>query len=138
MGSNGLRGDSLPGARTSLRHHYIAYRAFVRAKISCLRCRQGDPLAGGEARHLHAGALTLVVIGGLPGTGKSALADTLADRLGFTVLTATGSARNWSASRLNRNLRLHTRLASTAGPGPSAPTKSCFTGPRSCSRTANQ
>jgi uncharacterized protein len=47
-------GDPAP---TSLRHHYIAYRAFVRAKISCLRCRQGDPLAGGEARQLAAMAL---------------------------------------------------------------------------------
>ena len=86
-------GDPAP---TSLRHHYVAYRAFVRAKVSCLRCRQGDPAAGGEARqlaamalrHLHAGAVTLVLIGGLPGTGKSALADALAGRLGFTVLNS--------------------------------------------------
>ena len=85
-------GDPAPA---SLRHHYIAYRAFVRAKISCLRCRQGDPLAGGEARqlaalalrHLHAGAITLILIGGLPGTGKSALAGALAG-LGFTVLNS--------------------------------------------------
>jgi len=70
--------------------------ALVRAKVSCLRCRQGDPPAGGEARqltalalrHLHAGALTLVLIGGLPGTGKSALADALAGRLDFTLLTS--------------------------------------------------
>jgi uncharacterized protein len=82
-------GDSAP---VSLRHHYTAYRAFVRAKVSCLRCRQGDPAAGGEARqlaalalrHLHAGAVTLVLIGGLPGTAKSALAG----RLGFTVLNS--------------------------------------------------
>ena len=33
-------GDPAPA---SLRHHYTAYRAFVRAKVSCLRCRQGDP-----------------------------------------------------------------------------------------------
>ncbi len=86
-------GDPAPA---SLRDHYIAYRAFVRAKVSCLRCRQGDPLAGGEARrlaalalrHLHAGAVTLVLIGGLPGTGKSALAGALAGRLGFTVLNS--------------------------------------------------
>ena len=86
-------GDPAP---TSLRHHYIAYRAFVRAKISCLRCRQGDPLAAAEARqlaalalqHLHAGAITLVLIGGLPGTGKSALAGALAGRLGCTVLNS--------------------------------------------------
>ncbi len=89
-------GYSADPAPAALRHRYIAYRAFVRAKISCLRCRQGDPLAGGEARqlaalalrHLHAGAVTLVLIGGLPGTGKSALAGALAGRLGFTVLNS--------------------------------------------------
>ena len=69
--------------------------ALVRAKVSCLRCRQGDPAAGGEARqlaavalrHLHAGAVTLVLIGGLPGTGKSALAGALAWP-GFTLLNS--------------------------------------------------
>ena len=86
-------GDPAP---VSLRHHYVAYRAFVRAKVSRLRCHQGDPLARGEARqlvaltlqHLRAGAVTLVLIGGLPGTGKSALAGTLAGQLGFTVLNS--------------------------------------------------
>jgi len=39
-------------------------------------------------RHLRAGAVTLVLIGGLPGTGKSALADATAGRLGFTVLNS--------------------------------------------------
>ena len=39
-------------------------------------------------QHLRAGAVTLVLIGGLPGTGKSALAGTLAGRLGFTVLNS--------------------------------------------------
>jgi predicted kinase len=39
-------------------------------------------------RHLRASAVTLVLIGGLPGTGKSALADTAAGRLGFTVLNS--------------------------------------------------
>ncbi len=70
-------GDPAP---TSLRHHYVAYRAFVRAKVSCLRCRQGDPRAADEAQqlaamalqHLHVGAATLVLIGGLPGTGRAA------------------------------------------------------------------
>jgi predicted kinase len=57
---------------------------------------QGDPAAGFEARHLaevalrhlRAGAVTLVVVGGLPGTGKSALAGAVAGRLGFTVLNS--------------------------------------------------
>ena len=86
-------GDPAPA---SLRHHYVAYRAFVRAKIACLRGAQDDPAAGFEARHLaevalrhlRAGAVTLVLIGGLPGTGKSALADATAGRLGFTVLNS--------------------------------------------------
>ncbi len=84
-------GDPAPA---SLRHHYVAYRAFVRAKVACLRPGRDDPAAGGEAgllaevalRHLRAGAVTLVLIGGLPGTGKSALAGAAADRLGFSVL----------------------------------------------------
>ena len=86
-------GDPAP---TSLHHHYVAYRAFVRAKVACLRVVQNDPAAGFEARrlaevalrHLHAGAVTLVLVGGLPGTGKSALAGAAADRLGCTVLNS--------------------------------------------------
>ena len=103
LGADGLAGRFLDWyvefsgdpAPTSLRHHYVAYRAFVRAKVSCLRARQGDRLAGQEAgqltalalRHLQAGAVTVVVVGGLPGTGKSALAGALADRLGWSVLS---------------------------------------------------
>ncbi len=86
-------GDRAPA---SLRHHYVAYRAFVRAKVSCIRHGQGDHAAGDEARlltdltlrHLRAGTVTLVLIGGLPGTGKSTLAGAVADRLGWTVLSS--------------------------------------------------
>ena len=74
----------------------MAYRAFVRVKIACLRVVQGDPAAGFEARqlaevalrHLRAGAVTFVLMGGLPGSGKSALANAVAGRLGFTVLSS--------------------------------------------------
>jgi predicted kinase len=38
--------------------------------------------------HLQAGAVTLVLVGGLPGAGKSTLAGALAGRLGFTVLSS--------------------------------------------------
>ena len=78
----------------SLRHHYLAYRAFVRAKVACIRAAQRDRRAAGEARqlaaqavrHLRAGAVTLVLIGGMPGTGKSMLAGMVADQLGWVVL----------------------------------------------------
>jgi predicted kinase len=80
----------------SLRHHYVAYRAFVRAKVACLRWAQGDKSSAATAgqhseialRHLHAGAVSLVLVGGLPGTGKTALSEALADRLGYTVINS--------------------------------------------------
>ncbi|MBK5289406.1 MAG: AAA family ATPase [Acidimicrobiia bacterium] len=78
----------------SLAHHYIAYRAHVRSKVACLRVGQGDTDAEGQARrlleicdeHLQRGRVALVLVGGLPGTGKSTLAAGLGDRLGWTVL----------------------------------------------------
>jgi uncharacterized protein len=102
-------------APPSLRHHYVAYRAFVRAKVACIRASQGDPDAAGEARqltaitlrHLRAGAVTLVLVGGLPGTGKSVLAGTLADRLGWVVL---------SSDRIRKELAGLPPLAPAAGP----------------------
>lgn len=86
-------GDPAP---SSLVHHFIAYRAFVRAKVGCLR---GAELHGPGAEavrryvdmtlaHLRAGAVTLVLVGGPPATGKSTLAAAVADRLGMTVLSS--------------------------------------------------
>ncbi|MGP3934072.1 bifunctional aminoglycoside phosphotransferase/ATP-binding protein [Nonomuraea sp. KM88] len=84
-------GDPAP---TALWHHYVAYRAFVRAKVACLRHWQGDVDAGWEARrlaelalrHLRVGAVVLVLVGGPPGSGKTTLGGSLADRLGYTLL----------------------------------------------------
>ncbi|WP_440106374.1 AAA family ATPase [Streptosporangium sp. H16] len=83
-------------APPSLWHHYVAYRAFVRAKVACLRQRQEGPGSAGQARqfaeltirHLRAGMITLVLVGGTPGTGKSTLAAAIADRLGYTLLNS--------------------------------------------------
>jgi uncharacterized protein len=82
----------------SLAHHHVAYRAQVRAKVAAIRATQatGDAAADATAeatgllalarRHLDAATVRLVVVGGLPGTGKSTLAAGLADALGATVL----------------------------------------------------
>lgn len=86
-------GDPAPAA---LRHHYIAYRAVVRAKVACLRHGQGDPAAATDATryaslallHLERGAVRLVLVGGLPGTGKSTVGGALADRFGAALLSS--------------------------------------------------
>lgn len=86
-------GDPAPA---SLRHHYVAYRAFVRAKVSLIQARQGTPGAETAARrlittvlrHLRASTVVLTLVGGLPGSGKSTLSGALADRLGVTLLSS--------------------------------------------------
>ncbi|MEU0005594.1 AAA family ATPase [Streptomyces sp. NPDC006314] len=83
-------------APPSLWHHYVAYRAFVRAKVSVIQARQGAPgadaasrrLASAALRHLRTSAVCLTLVGGLPGSGKSTLAGALADRLGVTLLSS--------------------------------------------------
>jgi hypothetical protein len=70
---------------SSLAHHYLAYRAFVRAKVALLRpATRGlvDGYVGMTVRHLEAGRVSLIVVGGAPGVGKSTIAARLADRLG--------------------------------------------------------
>jgi uncharacterized protein len=78
----------------SLAHHHIAYRAQVRTKVSAIRADQGVPGAVEKAQrlldltrtHLDAARVRLVLVGGLPGTGKSTLAAGLADALGAVVI----------------------------------------------------
>jgi hypothetical protein len=78
----------------SLAHHYISSRAHVRCKVNCLRHGQGDTGAAAAARsllalaarHLEAARVRLVLIGGLPGTGKSTTAAALADATGWALL----------------------------------------------------
>ena len=85
------RGDTWP---PSLAHHQMAYRAQVRAKVRAIRADQGDGEAAAEARellalalaHLEAGRVRLVLVGGLPGTGKSTVAAAVAHALPATLL----------------------------------------------------
>jgi aminoglycoside phosphotransferase family enzyme/predicted kinase len=86
-----LAGDQFPN---SLVNYYVASRAYVRAKVSCLRAEQGDDAARTAARSLHDLALSylrrarvrLVLVGGLPGSGKSTLARGLAEVENWVVL----------------------------------------------------
>ena len=76
----------------SLAHHYVAYRAHVRAKVASIRHRQGDGQAAAEARtylhvcrrHLELAKRRLVIVGGSPGSGKT------------TVSRTISGARAWS------------------------------------------
>ncbi len=85
-------GDPMP---ESLVHFYCASRAYVRAKVCCLRTSQGAEGASAEAAaafhalaldHLRGARERLVLVGGLPGTGKSTLAAGLGAARGWTVL----------------------------------------------------
>jgi len=96
-----LSGDLFPN---SLVHHYGASRAYVRAKVACLRAAQGDDEAGNAARQMHVLALdhlrrarvSLVVVGGVPGSGKSTLADGLGAARGWSVLRTDEIRREMS------------------------------------------
>ncbi|MEO6628198.1 MAG: AAA family ATPase [Aquihabitans sp.] len=80
----------------ALLEHDAAYWALVRAKVTHLRAAQGDPSARAEAVDLQSLALALlrqarvrlVVVGGLPGTGKSTLARHLAAATGWVVVSS--------------------------------------------------
>jgi uncharacterized protein len=80
---------------------FIAYRALVRAKVAALRSRQTDVGHDPEAcvveardhlaqclDHLRRARIRLVVVGGLPGTGKSTLASELAEVIDAALLSS--------------------------------------------------
>ena len=81
---------------SSLAHHYVAYRAHVRAKVACLRFAQGDERSALLARryhdlaakHLQRARLRAIVVGGGPGVGKSTLAQNLGAHYGYPVLAS--------------------------------------------------
>ena len=77
----------------SLEDLYVASRALVRAKVACLRVAD-DPTASSQAqellalaaKHLAAGRVRLVLIGGPPATGKTTLARELRRATGWPVV----------------------------------------------------
>ncbi|SDD38837.1 bifunctional aminoglycoside phosphotransferase/ATP-binding protein [Rhodococcus tukisamuensis] len=88
-----LAGDEAPA---SLAHHYVAYRALVRAKVDCVRSAQRLADADRDATrhfalalgHLGEGAVRLALVGGLPGTGKSTLSEALAEAVGAVRISS--------------------------------------------------
>lgn len=101
-----LSGEPIPMALLSF---HIAHRALVRAKVACVRAAQGvvDQVAVARQllhicqRHLDLARVRLVVVGGLPGSGKTTLAAGIAETLGWIHLRtdevrhdATGVARD--------------------------------------------
>ncbi|MDA3038147.1 MAG: AAA family ATPase [Actinomycetota bacterium] len=80
---------------SSLAHHYVAYRAHVRAKVAGLRALHGDESQATLTRvyhdlclqHLRRANLTLILVGGTPGTGKTTLAEGLSGVLGSMLLS---------------------------------------------------
>jgi aminoglycoside phosphotransferase family enzyme/adenylate kinase family enzyme len=92
-------GEHHPG---TLAHHYVAYRAHVRAKVAAIRLGQGDLDAKAEVaayhglahEHLRVGQVRLVLVGGGTGTGKSSVAEGLADRLGAIWLRTDEARRS--------------------------------------------
>lgn len=104
------KGFSNDGAPQSLVHHYIAYRAFVRAKVAALRVMQGDATKVDEVKrllhiseaHLLAGRPTLALIGGAPGSGKSTIARALSGRFGWSLLHSDVVRKELTKGRIER------------------------------------
>jgi uncharacterized protein len=93
-----LAGEHHP---TSLIHHYVAYRALVRCKVQCYRAQsavaraaeQASLLLALAANSLSLGEVRLIVIGGLPGTGKTTVAEMMSAHCSWTVLSSDAIRR---------------------------------------------
>jgi uncharacterized protein len=83
----------------TLLHHYIAYRAVMRAKVTAVRRDQQivpgappttdvDGLVDLGLAHLARAQVRMLLVGGSPGTGKTTLAGAIADAVGGVLLSS--------------------------------------------------
>ena len=83
----------------TLLHHYIAYRAVMRAKVTAVRRDQEnasdartathvDRLVDLGLAHLARAQVRMLLVGGSPGTGKTTLAGAVADSVGGVLLSS--------------------------------------------------
>ena len=93
-------GDRLP---PSLLHLHIGLRAYVRAKVACLRSEQESAVSHSAVelqvlalKHLRSARSAVVLVGGLPGTGKSTLAAGLAAETGWVLIRSDELRRHQS------------------------------------------
>lgn len=86
------RSATADDAPAGLEDHHLAYRASVRAKVGCLPGAQQPGsaalLAGLALAHLERARVRLVLVGGLPGSGKTTLAARLAAEHGWSHLSS--------------------------------------------------
>lgn len=104
----------------SLAHHYVAYRAHVRAKIACLRIGHGDdaPFRALARRyhdlardHAERARIRAVVVGGGPGSGKTTVARAVAEHISAPLLSTDEIRKSVTATRFEE------RRSAPAGEG---------------------
>lgn len=96
---------------SSLAHHYVAYRAHVRAKVASIRLVQGDRDSVTEVlqyhnlalEHLRVAQPKLILVGGGPGVGKSTVASALSERLGVAWLRSDEIRKNLAGMGQNEH-----------------------------------
>jgi hypothetical protein len=81
----------------------MGLRAYVRAKVSCLRSEQNGAVLNSACdlqalalKHLRSARSALILVGGLPGTGKSTLAAGLAAETGWQLIRSDEIRRHQS------------------------------------------
>src|SRR5665647_1118038 len=128
----------------SLSHHYIAYRAVMRAKVAAIVERgsaQADSAAAAEQTrtlallglsHLRAGRVRLILLGGGPASGKSTLAEAWAMRFPQQCCPVTVCAKSCQASRRLSTCPHGLARVSTPQSPPAGPTSTWQTRPSGC------